>query len=293
MRVTQSMLAGSMLRNINNSFTQLAELQNQLYTGKKISRASQNPVVAMRGITYRESLSDIEQFQSNITHAQSWLDNTDSSLNHATKALSRIRDLVVQAKNGTMTPEDQEKVEKEIEQLHQNLIEVGNTTFAGRYIFNGTDTENPPIVKDDEGNFQYATGQAPYLIEVSSGVKIDVATKAEDVFTGDLFAMVSNVRDALKNVDDADLDGVLNDIDDHLETVISARAEVGAKTNRIELVGERMNSQQLFAKTVLSENEDVDIEKVITELKTQETVHRAALAVGARVIQPSLIDFLR
>ena len=71
-----------------------------------------------------------------------------------------------------------------------------------------------------------------------------------------------------------------------------AVAEVGGKQNRLELITTRNDSTELFITKMLSENEDVDIEEVIMNLSIQESMHRASLAVSARVIQPSLLDFL-
>jgi flagellar hook-associated protein 3 FlgL len=89
------------------------------------------------------------------------------------------------------------------------------------------------------------------------------------------------------------LTGYLDKLDNHLTHLLGVRAELGARMNRIELMEDRIDGQQVIAEKMLSDNEDVDLEKVITDLKTQESVHRAALAVGARVIQPTLVDFLR
>lgn len=63
--------------------------------------------------------------------------------------------------------------------------------------------------------------------------------------------------------------------------------------NRLDLVENRLSEQEVIAKRVMSDNEDADMEKVIMNLKTQESVHRAALAAGSRIIQPTLLDFLR
>ncbi|NGP44939.1 flagellar hook-associated protein FlgL [Bacillaceae bacterium SIJ1] len=296
MRVTQSMLAGNMLRNIGQSYGRLGELQNQLYSNRKISKPSQDPVVAMKGIAYRESLAEIKQFQKNVSHAQSWLDNTDTSLAHADNAMKRIRDLVVQANNGPVSAGDQAKIEKEVAELREDLIDIANTQFGGRYIFNGTNTETPPIDESRPAGGDpppYMTGQQPYEVEVSKGVKIDISTKAEDLFNEDLFNMLDDLKAALSDTENSDMDGMLDKIDNYLGDLTAERAEVGARTNRVDLVKDRMDSQHLFATEVLSKNEDADIEKVITELKMQETVHRAALSVGARIMQPSLMDFLR
>jgi flagellar hook-associated protein 3 FlgL len=86
---------------------------------------------------------------------------------------------------------------------------------------------------------------------------------------------------------------ILQKIDTEIDRFLKVQAEVGAKQNRVEMMEDRLASQEVIATQVMSENEDVDMEKVITELITQESIQRAALSVGAKVIQPTLVDFLR
>ena len=90
-----------------------------------------------------------------------------------------------------------------------------------------------------------------------------------------------------------DIASFLGKLDTHMDNIVNARAELGARQNRIELMEDRIDFQEVTAKRMLSDNEDADIEQVITDLTSQESVHRAALSVGARIIQPSLMDFLR
>ena len=101
MRVTQSMLSSNSLRNLSESYRKMGKYQDQLATGKKIARPSDDPVVAMKGMTYRTNLMEVEQYKRNFNEAYNWVENTDSALDQATSALHRIRDLTTQASNDT------------------------------------------------------------------------------------------------------------------------------------------------------------------------------------------------
>ena len=290
MRVTQMMLANNTLRNVSKSYDKLGTYQQQLATGKKIHRPSEDPVVAMKGMHYRTSLTEIEQFQRNLSEAYTWMENSESALNHTTNVLQRARELVVQAKNGTLGPEDRQAIAREIEQLKKDLVQVANTKVAGKYIFNGTNIEqapvedgSPPTVRNNKGDF---------MVEVAKGVKLKINVTPNNVFNQGLFNTLQQIENELANPT-SNLDNLLSQLDGHLNDVLAERAELGARVNRLELVEQRLSEQQLIAKRMISDNEDADIEKIITELKSQESVHRAALAVGARIIQPTLVDFLR
>lgn len=290
MRVTQMMLANNTLRNVSKSYDKLGTYQQQLATGKKIHRPSEDPVVAMKGMHYRTSLTEIEQFQRNLSEAYTWMENSESALNHTTNVLQRARELVVQAKNGTLGQEDRQAIAREIEQLKKDLVQVANTKVAGKYIFNGTKIEQAPVT--DGTPPTVSNNNDDFMVEVAKGVKLKINVTPNNVFNQGLFNTLKQIENELANPT-SNLDNLLSQLDGHLNDVLAERAELGARVNRLELVEQRLAEQQLIAKRMISDNEDADIEKIITELKSQESVHRAALSVGARIIQPTLVDFLR
>lgn len=293
MRVTQMMLANNTLRNVSKSYDKLGVYQQQLATGKKIHRPSEDPVVAMKGMHYRTSLTEIEQFQRNLSEAYTWMENSESALGHTTNVLQRARELVVQAKNGTLGPEDRQAIAREIEQLKKDLVQVANTKVAGKYIFNGTKIEQAPVT--DGKPPTVSNNNDDFMVEVAKGVKLKINVTPDNVFNEGLFETLQDIENVLNGTSTSGktLDNLLSDLDNHLNDVLAERAELGARVNRLELVEQRLAEQQLIAKRMISDNEDADIEKIITELKSQESVHRAALSVGARIIQPTLVDFLR
>jgi len=293
MRVTQMMLANNTLRNVSKSYDKLGTYQQQLATGKKIHRPSEDPVVAMKGMHYRTSLTEIEQFQRNLSEAYTWMENSESALSHTTNVLQRARELVVQAKNGTLGQEDRQAIAREIEQLKKDLVQVANTKVAGKYIFNGTKIEQAPV--KDGTPPTVTNNNDDFMVEVAKGVKLKINVTPSNVFNQGLFNTLQDIENVLNGTSTSGktLDNLLSDLDNHLNAVLAERAELGARVNRLELVEQRLAEQQLIAKRMISDNEDADIEKIITELKSQESVHRAALSVGARIIQPTLVDFLR
>ncbi|MCM3489926.1 flagellar hook-associated protein FlgL [Alkalihalophilus marmarensis] len=415
MRVTQMMLSTNSLKHINQGYNRLATLQDQLSTGKRITKASQDPVIAMKGMRYRSQVNEVEQFQRNLREVYSWMDAADSALDEATQAVQRIRELATQAANDTYEGTQRANIAKEIKQLREHIQSLANTKNSTKFIFNGTNTTKAPIVdmegmdlersllfNDPDGpdpahssnindfnltyggrTFQYVgtsendelifldTRQIGKLansgdvnvdegefnekafqlkitkdgivfsepapkpvpgiddeddgptgpltktlreedviisrktsvsantqsveIELMKGVTIPVNINASSVFSTGLFGDIIRLEKALENpsIDGTELTGYIDDMFGHIDNIVSERAELGARINRVEMIENRLMEQNVFAKRIMSDNEDVDLERVIIDLTTQESVHRAALAVGARVIQPSLMDFLR
>ncbi|MCB7071263.1 flagellar hook-associated protein FlgL [Caldibacillus sp. 210928-DFI.2.22] len=286
MRVTQSMLSNNMLRNLSNNYNKMGKLQDQLTTQKRITRPSDDPVVAMLGLGYRDSLNKVQQYSRNISEATNWLDSTDDAISQGVKVLQRIRELTVQASNGTYEEGQRGAIAVEVDQLKKQLETIAQTQVGGKYIFNGENTNKAPAA----GNFS----DGDIELEIFDGIKLNVNTKGSE-----LFKSVFNTLDSLKSkledktASDTDISGFLDTLDSEIDHFLKIQADVGAKQNRVDMMKDRLSSQETIATEIMSKNEDVEIEKVITELITQESVQRAALSVGARIIQPSLVDFLR
>ncbi|MBY6052163.1 flagellar hook-associated protein FlgL [Cytobacillus firmus] len=286
MRVTQSMLSNNMLRNLSNSYSRMDKLQDQISTQKKFTKPSDDPVAAMMGMNYRTDLNRIQQFTRNIGEVRNWVDSTDDALDKGVLALQRIRELTLQASNGTLEEDQRKAVAEEVKQLKEHLQNLGDTQVGGKYIFNGNQTN----VRPSESGFQSGTIE----LEVFSGIKISVNTEGKALF-GDMLSDEGDIQKLITALETNDpaVGDMLDTVDKNIDNFLSARALIGAKQNRVELMEDRLSQQEVFSTRILSDNEDIDMEKAIIELTTQESIHRAALSVGARIIQPSLTDFLR
>ncbi|PIC62956.1 flagellar hook-associated protein FlgL [Sporosarcina sp. P13] len=290
MRVTQSMLSQNMLRNLSGSYMKMGKLQEQLNTGKKVNRPSDDPVVVMKGLGFGMQVARVEQFQKNLGEVNNWLDSSDDALDVVGQILHRARELSTNAANtGAMTESDRDMIRVELGQLQEQLQELANTKVGDKYIFSGKMTDQPLYNKTSK---TYETGQSfkeNVYIEVYDGVELKVSTNASKMFNdiNDLFTKIQNEGESF------DFGTAIEGIDGLMGDVLQNRAEVGARSNRAELMHNRLVMQEGAAKKQRSENEDIDYEKTITDLITSESIHRATLSVGARIIQPSLVDFLR
>ena len=274
------------MRNLSNSYDKLGKLQDQLYTQKKFTKPSDDPVAAMMGIGYRTDLNRIQQYTRNIGEVKNWIDSTDDALDKGGLALQRIRELTVQASNGTLEKSQREAIAEEIKQLKEHLIDIGDTQVGGKYIFGGDQTNVRPSESD------YPEGKIE--IEVFSGIKLQANTEGANLFKdmlkegGDIDQLIS----ALEG-DSANIGAMIEVVDKNIDNFLSERASIGARQNRVELMEDRLSQQEVFSTRILSDNEDVDVEKVIVQLTSQESVLRATLSAGSRIIQPTLVDFLR
>jgi flagellar hook-associated protein 3 FlgL len=308
MRTTNNMLINNMVRYLGNNLDRMQLYQSRLATGKMVRKPSDDPVIAARSLKLRTDVSEIEQYQRNIKDAQSWLELTESTLGNIGDVLHRARELAVQASNGIYGPDDLAKIKEEIGQLRTQIIHFANTTYAGRYIFSGYKTDTK-LINDDESDPMFGTFNIDVLnsenikYEIGIGDNININVPGGDLFnagadttagtTGDMIQKMNDFLTALDNGDSSAVDAIIGNIDDIMSEVLRVRSDVGARINRLELTGHRLDTDSINFTNLMSKNEDADIAKVILDLKNEENVYRASLAGGARIILPSLIDFLR
>lgn len=257
----------------------------------------------MKSLGYGMTVDKVAQYQKNLGEVNNWLDSSDDALDGVGQVLHRAKELATNAANtGAMTPEDRDKIKIEMKQLREQLQDLANTKVGDKYIFSGTATDKP--LYGENGYPELSTDNTPPTInqtayekqveiEVFDGVNLRVNTEAGAMFK-QIDEVFKGIQDSVdNNTDDFDFSGAISSIEKNLDKVLTARADIGARSNRAELMDNRLQMQEGAAKKQRSENEDIDYEVVITELITSESIHRAALSVGARIIQPSLVDFLR
>lgn len=186
MRITNSMMTMNLLANINNNLTKMSKKQDELATGKRIHTASDDPVLAAKILARRTDLAELEQYSKNTNDALGWMEVTEKALEDNGDIFQKIRELTVQAANGTNTADDTQKIKLEIENMKEQLIANGNSTFAGRYIFSGFETNKKLLNKDGTFNIdidQYAITNKPIVkYEVGFGESIDVMTSGLDIY---------------------------------------------------------------------------------------------------------------
>ncbi len=186
MRVTNSMMISNMLSNLNRNLNVMSRRQDELATGKRVIHASDDPVATAKIMKFKTDLADMAQFSNNTRDAQAWLDASESCISEMGSVLQRVRELAVQAANGTNTPSDTNKIKEEIVQLKENLISSGNFNFAGRYLFSSYHTDQALLKSDGTYNIpitQNDIDNKPVSVyEVSAKEYMNVGTHGVEIF---------------------------------------------------------------------------------------------------------------
>lgn len=408
MRITNSMMVDSLLSNLNTGLTQLNKYNEQLSSNRRMTRLSDDPIGVLNSMNARHKLQRLTQYQSNLTTAKSWVDQTDSTLQDMNSIITTIKEKVTKAASGTNNEGDKKNIGTLVGQLKEELMQIGNASIGDKYLYAGYNSTTAPFTKDASGNILYngldlsATDMTPvlgkpildttnatgftwsgpisaiadkYSISVSSdtitinnsdGVQITskqitTAAGANEVdlsaqglgkiswtdngsatgsevasaiasagyvtthlgeeasqntklvvgfninmnvtFTGidlvgtgdsNMFKVLNDLSNALNNNASSDvLSSYLGNLSTIQNRIIEKQVQVGARSNKIDTLDNRYSQDVINYTSIKSNVEDIDQAKVITAYKMSLSVYEQALAVGAKIITPSLMDFLK
>ena len=304
MRVTQNMMNTQMMSNLNVNNNRLLQYQEMLASGKRLNKPSDDPVGVGFAMRYDAQIAQNDQYQENVTAGTSQLDFMDSTLSSVNDILQRARELAVQGASGTNSADSRKAIASETQQLYQQLVTLGNSQFSGRYVFNGQMTNVEPYnaVSNNAEYNQTDGGKISYTM--SEGVSLQVNVNGDDAFgspatagnetnSDNAFAALDCLTKALNSDNTTGISQALTMLDSRLDKLQSVRADVGARANRVELLDNRLKDNDTNLQKLLSDTEDADIPATITNLNTAENVQNASLSAGARIMQQTLVDFLK
>jgi flagellar hook-associated protein 3 FlgL len=300
MRITNRLLAKGYLADLTANLENMRKVQEQLSSGKEIRRPSDDPFRVARAMELHTSIVANERYQKNIDEALSWVNTTDTALGQFNDVLQRIRELTVSAGNGAYSQSERNAISQEIKQLKESLTEIANSTYDGRFIFGGDQTTVKPFeINGTNVNYKWASGDRGLVKEFAPSIKIDISITGSRLInqsspppSGDVFSTVQEIINRLDQGNGTPTD-LLDDLDKHIDNVLNLRGEIGAKTNRLEAMSKKNQEENYNITELLAKTEDIDIAEKVMEYKVMETVYTAALQTGAKILQPSLVDFLR
>jgi len=296
LRVTQNSVTALMLAGLHNNQSRLSTLEQQLSSGKQISKPSDDPVGTDQAMRYRADIARNQQFQRNAQDGQAWLGTADGALQNGVSILLRLQTLTTQAANtGTGGATTNATIATEVASLKQEMLGVANTTFDGRPIFGGTTSKTAAYVQDSSGNVTYQgdAGKVLRTVGQNSQVQVNVDNTAAFGTPGnDVFAMFDQITSDLQN-NPADLTNDLTLIKNSLSQMTNAQAAEGSAYNRITALTNTSTNLVTNLTANLSSVEDTDTAQIATELTMQQASYQASLSVMANVLQMSLTDFLK
>ena len=299
MRVTNKLMADTVFRNLSSHTERLFHIQNMISSGKRINKPSDDPIGIARVLGYRKTISSIDQYSRNIAHGKSWLSLADSTLGSVDTLLIRAKEVAVYQATETSSPETRLIAAEEVRNIYEQIMQLSNTKSGNSYIFSGHKTDTASFSYDADYNANYAGDSGDIKVLVGEEIGISININGRDTFqSGDgnggcIFQVLKDLKDGLEANDTSQISEQVDLLSDSLNQVLKKRAELGARINRLESTESYWVDFKLNVQESLVETEDVDLTQVIADLMSQQTAYQASLNAAGKVIQPSLIDFLR
>jgi len=321
LRVSNLLMANNTLKYIQNNLQRAARSQEQLSTGKTIIRPSDDPSEISHLMAVNATIKGNEQYMRNIEDGLSYLNQCDSALDTIGQYLQDAKTLTIQGANGTLTQEDREAIAEQIDKQIDALVDLGNSSLGGKYLFAGTKNSQPPFYRDPATGEVYYRGNTDrvtrevifgYSYEVdaagvtetgSPGVfgTLDGTSQIDDPMnSGEQMTRVSGgpfevLLELKQNLENNDADGInqsLQELDDALQEVLNHRVGVGARTRHLEAVKSQLEDQEIKLKTVLVNVQGADIARLTVEAAQNDLVYQASLIFASKFLQTSLLNYL-
>jgi flagellar hook-associated protein 3 FlgL len=237
-----------------------------------------------------------------VTDGTGWAQAANTSLSDVTNAVQRIRELVVQASNGTQNQADMSADAAEVNQLIDQIKQDANTQYNGQYIFSGSATTTSPYQPGSNDAYAGNTGQVTRQIGPNSSLAVNAdlssvlgtgqTTPGQPAGDGKLLNTLRNIADAMQSGNAGPLSSSLSALDSNLGSLTGLSANMGATTDRLQMAASRIQSLQASDTQSLSDVQDADMAKTEVDYSTEQAALTAALQAGAHIVQQSLMDFL-
>ncbi len=361
MRIADKMQFEQVKANVGKNRSQMSELQNQAATQKRVTKPSDDPLAASRVLSNRIDLQGAKQFSKNLTYAKSFLEYSDQSLGDLSEILMRAKELAISQSNDASGNEESRRVvATEIEQLYNQMVNIGNRKLGDRFIFGGFRTQSAPF--DEKGDYRGDKGEMNIHIDKEAFIPMnvpggrvflghgvdrsgmvkpfppqvktieeweiaqgraevpapsqpqqgDVNTRGPASLGGsqrlhmpesdpqdelskgvNLFNVLKNLEISLRTNQKAGIQDSLDELDDALSQVVLTRSQVGSRGMALENYMQTLEKSKVDNKVAISSLEDADIFSTVSDINKTESTLQATLQTSGKLIQPSLLDFLR
>jgi flagellar hook-associated protein 3 FlgL len=301
-RITPAMVTSATLSDLTSSLASLERTTDELSSGRTILEPSDNPYGASRVIDLQSQLEGLSSYESNAQDGISWENTASSAMSNINDIAQRVRELVVQAANGTNNQSDLNTIALEIEQLTESVKQDANTQYAGQYVFSGTATTTPPYESGAEDEYK---GNAETVSRaVGPGATVTITTNISTLLGNGEAAKDGKLLDTLRTIaqhlrggtaEDREALGTtdLTALDTNLEALSQLQAVSGSATDQLRVALTRNEDLQTSITEGLSNIEDTNVAATSIAYANEQAAYEAALRAGATIVQESLLNFLQ
>jgi flagellar hook-associated protein 3 FlgL len=305
-RISSTFMVDRGVSDLQNNLLLMNRLQEQISSGRNISNPSDDPVGLTQLLRLNLEAGQDDRYSKNMDDALGELGAADNAITGIVNISQRANELAVQASNATNSADQLNAIGKEIDTLIAQLAQMGNTTYAGRYIFSGFMTDTQPFsVAGQDITYNGTPNNVPFEreVEVAQGSTIALNLNGDNVLgnvtvvagvpsgQGLLFDL-TKLRIDISNQDFTNIRAGIDAIKADQSSILNQQTLIGGRVNQMELTQNRIQDRALVQARQISQIQEVDMPEAISNLNFQQTIYQASLGVMARIMQTSLANFL-
>lgn len=324
MRITNASMVRSHLYDTQNNLTNMSKINQQISTGKVINTVSDDPHKAIKIMNINNEIKYTEKYNYNIDETVGWMNTTDGALDNVGNILGEIKETILKVGNGTYSQNEMKSLNEDMNEKIKQLADTLNSTHGGKYLFGGSSVDDAPItvIENPDGtvklefskdkNGQTIPNTDDLKADISSGINIDYNISVGEILnikdgngnTVNLLDEINNLSTLMNDIANGDeqtaakaKETLLNDtkgkIDTLFDHVVNERTSLGVRVSTAEKIKELNDEDILNIQDVLSKTQDTDVVEKFIELKSAEMIYQASIQVGAKLIQPTILDYIR
>ena len=324
MRITNASMVRSHLYDTQNNLTNMSKINQQISTGKVINTVSDDPHKAIKIMNINNEIKYTEKYNYNIDETVGWMNTTDGALDNVGNLLGEIKETILKVGNGTYSQNEMKSLNEDMNEKIKQLADTLNSTHGGKYLFGGSSVDDAPItvIENPDGTvkFEFSKDKNGQTIpntddlkaDISSGINIDYNISVGEILnikdgngnTVNLLDEINNLSTLMNDIANGDeqtaakaKETLLNDtkgkIDTLFDHVVNERTSLGVRVSTAEKIKELNDEDILNIQDVLSKTQDTDVVEKFIELKSAEMIYQASIQVGAKLIQPTILDYIR
>jgi len=292
MRVSNRMITRSAIETIQENVARVEEARGRVATGRRVERPSDDPIAAARIMQTNSELRANVQYQRNIERGRQRVETEERALDGLTNLIARAREIATQQGSSTAGATSRAVAAEEARGLIESAIGLGNTRFAGTYLFGGSYATTQPFAADGSTS-AVAPPTGSQMVEIGEGRLVETNHDGATVFiaTGAIAAL-QGLETALMSGNQTAIAAMTTTLDTTLDDVQELIGEVGVRGQVFEAARTAREDEEVSLFEIRSEVRDIDLDRAITELLGHQSTLDAAIFAISRAQSASLLDRL-
>lgn len=294
MRITQKTIFSDFMRDVNKNRREMAQIQSDLSSGRTVRVPSQGPVSFQSSRIIEGNIKKAEQFQSNINSGLRQGRLAQEALDGVVDNLLKIKEVLVKGSSDSLRDSERENMANVISGIRKNIVNSLNSNYGDRYLFAGTNSDAKPFDLNGAVVTNNSNSKAPKIV-AGNGVDIEISITGQDVADvggDDLFVLIGDMEQALRDNDTGKINNLLSESDDTIEHVTHLASRLGDNINRMDFMFQQYESKKITQKSDVSELVDTNYAEAFSRLQRNQVAYESAMAVHSKMFENTLLNYI-